>query len=276
MLAQMLGWPDVDSDFYRVGTHMEACSLRLADAVYSSSQLSADWAAKECGLRRDDIPVLHVGVDTSLFYPRNVPKEERPTIIFVGKLVRNKGLAPLLAAACELAKEFPDLRLRVLGRGEKERVAEMRAEVAARGLDNLLDLPGYVHRQDLPEQLSRAHVFAAPSAYEGGPGFVYLEAMACGLPVIACSGSGAAEVIDAGNTGELVPADDAGSLLKVLRQFLADRKSATAMGERGRQYVREHADAQKCLDKLEAYYVSVIARYTEKQKVLAEAAGATT
>ena len=90
---------------------------------------------------------------------------------------------------------------------------------------------------ELPEHLSRAHVFAAPSLYEGGPGFVYLEAMACGLPVIACAGSGAAEVVFPGENGLLVPPGDVDALADALRQLLGDAIGRAEMGERARRYV---------------------------------------
>src|ERR1043166_6960952 len=92
MFGHKLGWPDMDSEFYRVGTAMEGTCLRLADAVFSSSHCSAEGCAREYGLNRQAIPVLHTGVDTKLFSPRATPKPERPTIVFAGKLVRNKGV----------------------------------------------------------------------------------------------------------------------------------------------------------------------------------------
>src|SRR6266851_7081721 len=69
MFAHAMGWPEIDSEFYRVGTMMEGTCLRLADAVYSSSACSAQWCARYYGLASDRIPVLHTGVDTHLFRP---------------------------------------------------------------------------------------------------------------------------------------------------------------------------------------------------------------
>ena len=252
MFAHTMGWPEVDSEFYRTGTAMEGACVRLADAVFSSSACSADWCAKHYGVKRELIPVLHTGVDTKLFSPHDVPKSGRPTIVFAGKLARNKGVHLLVEAACRLANEFPGLHLRLLGRGDEKVLGELKN--LARDFPSLLETPGFIERNALPEHFSRAHIFAAPSQYEGGPGFVYLEAMACGLPVIACAGSGAAEVISPEQTGLLTPAEDVGALAELLRRLLNDEKLRNAMGERARHYVLEHADSQACLKRIESFY----------------------
>jgi glycosyltransferase involved in cell wall biosynthesis len=255
MFAHTLGWPELDSEFYRVGTAMEGTCLRLADAVFSSSQCSADWCARQYGVRRETIPVLHTGVDTELFCAGTTPKADRPTIVFAGKLARNKGVHYLVQAAVRIAGSFPGLQLRLLGRGEEPILRELRS--LAKGSPGLLDLPGFVERAQLPQHFSRAHVFAAPSEYEGGPGFVYLEAMACGLPVIACKGSGVAEVVRPGENGLLVAPRDADALAAALRSLLEDAAQRLAMGERARRFVLAEADSRACIRKLEAFYIAV-------------------
>src|SRR5260370_1239897 len=89
MFAQTMGWPEIDSEFYRAGTAMEGTCLRLADAVFSSSSYSANWCAAHYGLDRDEIPILHTGIVTDLVRPLDVPKAKRLTILFVCKLERS-------------------------------------------------------------------------------------------------------------------------------------------------------------------------------------------
>lgn len=260
MFAHAMGWPEIDSEFYRTGTEMERTCLRLADAVFSSSQCSIDWCRRYYDLRHEEVPVIHTGVDTSLFSPQPVPKETRPTVIFVGRIARNKGVETLVAACCRLVREFPDLQLRMLGNGEEGLIAELRRMAAAAGTPGLLDLRGFAKTQDLPAQLSRAHVFAAPSVYEGGPGFVYLEAMACGLPAVACEGSGVAEVITHGSTGILVPPGGTDELADALRDLLRDEAKREAIGRAAREFVLTHAERENCLDRIEAFYRRVAAK----------------
>ena len=268
MFAHTMGWPELDSEFFRAGTAMEGACVRLADAVFSSSKCSADWCAKHYGRQRDEIRVLHTGVDTELFSPRAVRKAERPTIVFAGKLARNKGVHLLAEAACKLAPEFPGLHLRLLGRGDQKIIGELQA--ITRELPDLLDLPGFVDRAELRDHLSRAHIFAAPSQYEGGPGFVYLEAMACGLPVIACAGSGAAEVVHPGENGLLVPPRDVDQLVSSLRSLLGDTAARERMGKQAREYVLAEADSRVCIRRLEAYYSSVTSRPAPYGKAAAQ------
>jgi glycosyltransferase involved in cell wall biosynthesis len=241
-----------------IGTQMEAATLRLADAVFSSSDCSADWCADEYGLDRARIPRLHTGIDTSRFRPLPIPKASSPTVLFVGKLVRNKGVEVLTDAACEVAKDFPDLHLRFVGRGEDSVVSRLRSKVAKHGLESMLELPGFVGREDLPKELSRAHLFAAPSQYEGGPGFVYLEAMACGLPVIGCRGSGAAEVIRHQQNGLLVDPDNVSALADALRTLLGNPTEAVAMGQRAQRFVAEEAETHRCVAEIARFYERVV------------------
>jgi glycosyltransferase involved in cell wall biosynthesis len=114
-----------------------------------------------------------------------------------------------------------------------------------------------VQPSQLPEHFSRAHVFAAPSQYEGGPGFVYLEAMACGLPVIACEGSGVAEVVRHGKNGLLVPPEDVPALTTALRSLFRDATVRQAMGEAARSFVVAEAESRVCIERIEAFYASV-------------------
>ena len=258
MLAGTIGWPDADSELYRTGTFMEGTCLRLADAVFSSSACSADWCARTYGIRRDAIEVIHTGIDTDHFSPRNVPKEERPTVVFTGRISRSKGVATLVEAVLRLAPKVPGLQLRLIGRAKREFHDWISHRTSSSGMAGLVDMIGYVPRETLPDHLSRAHVFAAPSMYEGGPGFVYLEAMACGLPVVACSGSGAAEVVLHGRNGVLVPPADVDALAGALERLLDDDVRQT-MGARARQDVLEFADTRQCLRRIEAFYRSVIA-----------------
>jgi glycosyltransferase involved in cell wall biosynthesis len=258
MFSHAIGWPEADSEFYRVGSAMEAACLRLADRVFSSSRCSAEWAAKHHGVDAGRVPVLHTGVDTDLFRPRRVPRDGRPTVVFVGNLSRNKGVEVLVDAACAVAPEFPGLRVKLIGRGKPAFAEELADAASAAGRPDLLEITGFVAREVLPAHLCAADIFAAPSSYEGGPGFVYLEAMACGLPVIGCSGSGAAEVVTPGETGLLVPPHDRARLADALRHLLGDAETRRTLGAAARRYVEREADSRACVRRLAAFYASVV------------------
>jgi glycosyltransferase involved in cell wall biosynthesis len=251
MLAETIGWPELDSDLYRVGTFMEATCVRLADLVYSSSDLSADWAASRYGIDRSRIETLHLGVDTELFQPLPLPKAERPTIVSVGRVARSKGADVLVEAARLAAAGVPGLTVRFVGAVDPDLAHELD------GPD--VEFAGEIPREELPTELAQAHVFAAPSRYEGGPGLVLLEAAACGLPVVASSGSGALESVLEGETGFLVPPDDAEALADAISRLFSDPELRKRMGLAGRELALERADTRRRVRVLESLYERVVA-----------------
>jgi glycosyltransferase involved in cell wall biosynthesis len=81
--------------------------------------------------------------------------------------------------------------------------------------------------------------------------------MACGLPVIACAGSGAAEVVRPNENGLLVPTRDVKALTAALRSLLTDSLQRERMGEFARRFVLQEADSRTCIKKLESFYAAV-------------------
>ena len=258
MLSQKLGWPEKTSEFFRVCSFMEETCLRLADAVYSSSQYSTDWCRRSYTLKHETIPVIHAGIDTKQFFLRDIPKAQNPTIIFVGRITESKGVVVLFHAALKLATEIPNLRLQMIGRCDDGLLEKMQSEAKAALFPDLLDSPGFITKERLPDFLSQAHVFAAPSFCEGGPGFVYLEAMACGLPVIGCEGSGVSEVIQHGKTGYLVAPKDIDATADALKAMLLDSKKRKLMSKAAQDYIYQEAATDVCMKKIEAFYQGII------------------
>jgi len=258
MFGQVMGWPDMNSSFYKIGTQMEAACVQLADAVYSSSECSAQWVHKHYDQRRKNIPIIHLGVDTTAFAPQPVLKNNNATIIFIGKVVANKGISELVEAAINLRADFPRLKVRIIGGGEEKLIQLLKKRAHDAGVNDLLDFAGYKQKEELPVELSKAHVFAMPSHYEGGPGFSYLEAMSCGVPAIGCEGSGVEEIITSGKNGLLVPPKNAKALEDAIRTILKDERVMNDMSDEARKFALTHADSQKCLERLESFYLSVV------------------
>jgi 1,4-alpha-glucan branching enzyme len=258
MFGHKIDWPDMESSFYRTGLHMEATCVQLANGVYSSSECSAQWIRQYYLPQKNEIPVIHMGVDTSIFKPLPVEKHPNPTIIFTGKIVPNKGVTELVEAASRISRDIPGLRLKLIGKGEDSFISKLRQSAEQFEAPELLEFPGFLNMEALPEQLSRAHIFAAPSWYEGGPGFVYLEAMACGLPVIGCSGSGMDENIIDGYNGFLVPPKNVAELADVLQKILSRRDTLAEMGNNALNYIESHCTRKECIKELEEYYFQVI------------------
>jgi glycosyltransferase involved in cell wall biosynthesis len=260
MLSETIGWPEPESEFCRTARFLEGTCLRLADAVFSSSRCSADWCTRAYGVARESIPVLHTGIDVTHFSPRPARADAPPTVIFVGRVTESKGVTTLVEALLQVVGRVPGVQLKLVGRAEDEYRERIQQMAVAAGCPDLIEFAGYKDRSELPEVLSTAQVFAAPSMYEGGPGFVYLEAMACGLPVVACAGSGASEAVSDGVDGFLVPPGHSDALAERLLQLLTDRSVRSTMSAAARTNAVAHANSVTCLAGIDAFYQTVAGR----------------
>jgi len=153
------------------------------------------------------------------------------TLVALGRLERVKGFDLLLEAFARIAASHLDWTLRILGEGPER--AALEAQVVRLGLAGRVLMPGRV-AEPAPE-LAAAHAFVLSSRREGFPNAL-LEAMACGLPVVAfeCP-SGPAEIVSHGRDGLLVPAEDVARLATALDQLLGNPEERARMGHDARQ-----------------------------------------
>ncbi len=254
-LAKHSGWPEEDSELYRVGTFMERVSIQRADRLLSCSADAADFTSRFYGVPREPIDVVYVGVDAEAFRPNIDGKQgpDRPTVLFVGNIAKYKGVHTVLEAVLRLRSKYPRIRLQILGRGDDDLEDQLRQQARSEGAGLNVEFHGFVGRDLLPDFYRQADVFCGPSQFEG-LGIVYLEAMACGCPVIATSAGGGPEAVLEGETGMLVPPLDAGSVVRALDLLLGDALLRRRMGAAGRKRVEQTFTMERYIRRVLAAY----------------------
>ena len=235
---------------YAVSSWAERTAIEAADAVIAVSHgMRADILACYPALAPERVRVIHNGIDTALYRPdpatdvleRLGVATDRPYVVFVGRITRQKGVPHLLRAARRLD---PDVQL-VLCAGapdtpEIDREFRALVDDLGRQRGGVLWIPEMLPRREVVQLLSHAAVFACPSVYEP-LGIVNLEAMACGTAVVASAVGGIPEVVDDGRTGRLVayeekdPEGFEAALAEALNEVVGDPAAARRMGEAGRE-----------------------------------------
>jgi phosphatidylinositol alpha-1,6-mannosyltransferase len=166
---------------------------------------------------------------------------ERPVVLCLSRLVPRKGQDTLIRALPLIRARVPDAVLLIVGDGpDRKRLARL---VAARGLTEAVRFTGAVPAARLPGCYAAADVFAMPCRTRRagldveGLGIVYLEASACGLPVVAGDSGGAPDAVRPGETGYVVSGRDVAGTADRVAALLADRALASRMGEAGRRWI---------------------------------------
>jgi len=176
------------------------------------------------------VKIIPNGVDPAVFHPADARPDGPARLLFVGRVVRQKGLDVLLDALAGLGNA-PDWSLDVVGDGPAR--VELAARALRLGLTERVRFLGWRGREEMPGLFRSADAFVFPSRDEGMPNAV-LEAMASGLPVAATRISGNEELVRHGETGFLVPPDDPGALGEALTRLLAKPGLRADMGAKAR------------------------------------------
>jgi alpha-maltose-1-phosphate synthase len=265
---------------YAISSWAERTAILSADAVVAVSEgMRRDVLACYPSVDPSRVTVLHNGIDTGQYAPdRGTEVLERfgvdpgrPSVVFVGRITRQKGLPYLLRAA----RSFdPSVQL-VLCAGAPD-TPEIAAEVDTlvgdlrRERDGVVWIAEMLPRPQVVQLLSHASVFACPSIYEP-MGIVNLEAMACEAPVVATATGGIPEVVADGETGLLVPIEqvaDGTGLPVDPERFVADLASRineliaspdrAAMGRAGRRRAVEHFSWARIAERTRELYAGLV------------------
>lgn len=197
-----------------------------------------------------ELTYAHVpsGVDVDFFRPAATAERAEtrqrfgihggPVIVCASRLVPRKGQDQLIRAMRDVLPDFPHAQLVIVGQGRYGEALKVLAE----GLGDRVVFTGRVSQENLRDLIACADIVAMPARTRGGGldveglGIVYLEAQACGVPVIAGQSGGAPETVTA-ETGIVVNGNSVSEILAALRALAGDEARRQAMGEAGREYV---------------------------------------
>ena len=221
---------------------LKVCSkwlVRQCDAVLVlSSEEQDQW--------RDFAPGVRFEVVTNPFQPPEPPlaspphtRRAPPVVLFVGRLVPEKGIFDLLEAARRVASR-QDCVLRIAGEGSAE--PAIRARVVDLGLSDSVELVGYTQGDALAELYASSDIFVLPSYREGFP-TVITEAMSYGLPIVTTPIRGSVDLLTEGENVLFVPPRRPERLAQALLRLLNDAGLRADMGERNRERVKDFAPA---------------------------------
>jgi starch synthase len=258
---------------YRLSSWVEKTAYESADAIIAVSEgMRADVLDCYPTLDADRVKVVRNGIDSSSYHPvtesdalRHYGVDpDRPLVVFVGRITRQKGVGHLIAAAHQID---PEAQL-VLCAGAPD-TPEIAEETTKAVSELAAARPGvyWIQKMLQPAEvrqfLSHATVFVCPSVYEP-LGIVNLEAMACGTAVVASDVGGIPEVVDDGRTGLLVHYDEADTstfrmnLADAVNTLLGDPERAKAMGVAGRERAVTEFSWASVAEQTVAVYRSVL------------------
>ena len=254
-----------DADYqWRRGGHKAAFSTvtrmgyGAVDLIVATSQGVAKDLTSAFGVDPDRIRVIPNPVDLDRVRAargeavdeRLLPPGDGPLIVAAGRLAEAKNYPLMIESLAALRQDVP-ARLCILGQGELEQ--PLRQLIAARGLSNAVSLAGF---QSNPwKYIARADVFLLTSRYEGF-GNVLVEAMACGVPVVATASPGTRDIVTSGVDGFLVESHSADRVAAALRGVLSDAGARHAMGEAAIDAAERFA-ASQVIERYDRVFASV-------------------
>jgi glycosyltransferase involved in cell wall biosynthesis len=228
-------------DIYAAPSALEE-KIRRAALVITCTAYNLNHLRRLCpDVPTEHIRLVHHGVDVDAAAgparaATTCDAQRTPTIVAAGRLIEKKGFDALVQACEMLQRRGANFRCRIFGTGPLDR--PLRSQIAAAGLLEKIEMPGWLPNARLLEEFTHATVFVMPSRIsdsgdrDGIPNVV-LEAMASGLPVVATAVSGLPEAVTDGVTGLLVAPDDPTAMADALQRLLTEPDLAGSFGAAG-------------------------------------------
>jgi len=228
----------------------------LSRCIIADSHSLARKLIQKIGFSSQTVVTVPIGgLDLEAFSPGPARDVGGLAVGAVGSLQRQKGFDMLVEMAAAIIRERPNTRFHVAGEGPERTTLE--AMIAERGLKSAFILEGLVH--DVPGFLRKLDVYVQPSRHEGLC-ITVVEAMACGLPVVAFDVGGIGESVNNEENGFLVEPDDLQAFEAAVSRLLTDEKLRRGMGSASRRIAAEKYDVETMARRFEDVLLSNIRR----------------
>jgi glycosyltransferase involved in cell wall biosynthesis len=211
-------------------------------------------AVLDAGAPLPEGQVCAQGVDLKVFSPRAFRPLAMPlSLLYVGRVHPSKGTLVAVAALAALKRRGIEAQLTIAGPVDDPAYgAEVKALAEREGVSGRIRWLGLVARADLPRLYAEAHALVYLATWEKeGQGLVYLEAMACGVPVVCFVRGGAEELLDAHPAAERVMAPDGEQFAEAIARLMGDEARQRTLIDAGLRLVREHASLDGYVTALE-------------------------
>ena len=242
-----------------------------AEVIVNSNYMKNDLQ-RLFGLPYEKINVVPNGVNLTLFngverdynFRRKYAMDNEKIILFMGRLVYEKGIQHLIDAMPKILEKYNDSKLVICGKGGM--IEELKMQVEAMGISNKVYFAGYLHGKDVQRMYKAADVAVFPSTYEPF-GIVALEAMLSEIPVVASDIGGLNEIIDHRINGMKSYTGNANSIADSIVEVLYDSKLCTEMTRKAKNKVRNEYNWSKIAQDTHFTYQKAICQsVAEKQK----------
>jgi 1,4-alpha-glucan branching enzyme len=242
--------------------------LRTVDRIIAVSA-AAKKDVMEYGLPETKFTVIHNGVDTTVYKPTpsdylNIHKDGCDCLmLFVGRLIRQKGLHHLIAVMPDLLKEYPRTKLLIVGKGGD--FETLKSKVHKHGLEKNIVFPGFIPDDKLPDLYSNADMFVLPSLWEVFP-VAMLEALSCGAPLCSSDAGGNPEMVDVGKNGLIFRKGNQPEMLEKLSQMVGDPALRKHMSVSSRETALTRFDWEIITRKTQGFYDKAIAEHASGKR----------
>jgi glycosyltransferase involved in cell wall biosynthesis len=219
---------------------LELKLIQVSDMVTTLTESISKELLKEYGLDLKGLAVIGNGVDEKLFFPKQKQSGDgdkgKRYILFVGRMDREKGLFDLVECGKYICSGRSDIIFIFVGRGRE--LEKLKEKTRKLGLQHRFIFLGQIDKNRLVRLYQNATLFVLPSYHEGLP-TVLLEAMSCGIPIVATDVRGIRDVLSSGKNGIMVPPRAPKEMAEAILTILGDEMLMKTLGKNARKTIEE-------------------------------------